>query len=80
MSRFHDFDQYVDAARRSWECPGVALSIVQRDAVLHHGVYGLRDVEQRLPMTAETRFAMASVTKSFTAMSVALLVDDGKLA
>ena len=80
MSRFHDFDRYVDAARRSWECPGVALSIVQRDAVLHRGVYGLRDVEQRLPMTAETRFAMASVTKSFTAMSVALLVDEGKLA
>ena len=79
MSRLHTFDQYVEAARQSWDCPGVALAIVKEDTILHQNVYGLRDVEQQLPMTADTRFAMASVTKSFAAMSVALLVDEGKL-
>ncbi|HZG68056.1 MAG TPA: serine hydrolase, partial [Herpetosiphonaceae bacterium] len=79
MSLFDAFDEYVEAAMRSWDCPGVALSIVKEETVLHHNVYGLRDVEQQLPMTEDTRFAMASVTKSFTAMSVALLVDEGKL-
>lgn len=79
MSRFHDFDQYVEEAMRSWHCPGVALAVVKEDAVLHQNSYGLRDVAQELPMTPDTRFAMASVTKSVTAMSAALLVDEGKL-
>jgi len=79
MNRFKDFDKYVEDAMQSWHCPGVALAIVKGDEVLHKKVYGLRDVENQLPMTEDTRFAMASVTKSFTAMSVALLVDEGKL-
>jgi CubicO group peptidase (beta-lactamase class C family) len=78
-SRFENYDQYVEAAMRSWHCPGVALSVIREDRVLHQNAYGLRDVEEQQPMTVDTRFAMASVTKSFTAMSVALLVDEGKL-
>lgn len=79
MNRFENFDKYVEDAMLSWHCPGVALAVVKGDEVLHQNVYGLRDVENHLPMTEDTRFAMASVTKSFTAMSVALLVDEGKL-
>jgi CubicO group peptidase (beta-lactamase class C family) len=79
MNRLEGFDQYVRDAMVSWHCPGVALAIVKKDDVLHQNVYGYRDIENQLPMTEDTRFAMASVTKSFTAMSVALLVDEGKL-
>ncbi len=79
MSRFNDYHQYVQDAMQSWNCPGVALAIVHGDDIVYQSVHGLRDVEHQLPMTGETRFAMASVTKSFTAMSVALLVDEGKL-
>jgi CubicO group peptidase (beta-lactamase class C family) len=79
MSRFNDFDQYIQEAMTSWHCPGVAIAVVKGDDILHQNVYGLRDIENDLPLTADTRFAMASVTKSFTAMSVALLVDEGKL-
>lgn len=79
MTRLEGFDRYIQDAMTSWHCPGVAISIVRGDEVLHRAAYGLRDVEAQLPMTEDTRFAMASVTKSFTAMSVALLVDQGKL-
>src|SRR5262249_17895711 len=74
-----NFGQYIEDAMQSWSCPGAAIAIVKGDQILHKQAYGLRDVEDKLPMTADTRFAMASVTKSFTAMSVALLVDEGKL-
>ncbi len=80
MSRLQDFDPYIEQAMQSWHCPGVALALVERDEVLHQGAYGWRDVEGQLPMTPDSRFAMASVTKSFTAMSVALLVDEGRMA
>lgn len=79
MSRLENYGQFIQEAMQSWHCPGAAVAVVKGDEVLHMGAYGLRDVESNLPMTQDTRFAMASVTKSFAAMSVALLVDDGKL-
>jgi CubicO group peptidase (beta-lactamase class C family) len=79
MNRFDDYNQYIKDAMQSWDCPGVALAVVRGEDVINQGVFGCRDVENSLPITEDTRFAMASVTKSFTAMSVALLVDDGKL-
>ena len=79
MSRFDDYNQYIQKAMQSWSCPGVAIAVVKGNDVIHQGVLGWHDVENHLPMAADTRFAMASVTKSFTAMSVAQLIDDGKL-
>lgn len=79
MARFAGFDRYIQDAMESWHCPGAAVAVVKGDEVLYKGAFGLRDIAQNLPMTDDTRFAMASVTKSFTAMSVALLVDEGKL-
>jgi len=80
MKSLENFDQYIESAMQSWHCPGAALAIIKGNDVLYQNVYGLRDVENKLPMTEDTRFAMASVTKSFTAMSAALLVDEGKLS
>jgi CubicO group peptidase (beta-lactamase class C family) len=79
MGRLEGFDHCIQNWMTSWHCPGAAVAIVKDDDVLFLNSYGLRDVEDHLPMTEDTRFAMASVTKSFTAMSVALLVDEGKL-
>lgn len=79
MSRLTDYNPYIQNAMQSWNCPGVAIAVLKGDDVLHQAVFGLRDVENQLPMTEATRFAMASCTKSFTAMSLALLVDEGKL-
>jgi len=73
------FDQFIQDAMASWHCPGVAVAVIKGDEILHQNAYGFLDVEEQISMTVHTRFAMASVTKSFTAMSVALLVDDGKL-
>lgn len=80
MSRLEEFDRYVQKSMASWHCPGTAVAIVKADELLYQNTHGLRDIENQLPLTEDTRFAMASVTKSFTAMSAALLVDEGKLA
>jgi CubicO group peptidase (beta-lactamase class C family) len=79
MTRLIDYNAYIQNAMQSWNCPGVAIAVIKGDDVLHQSVFGLRDVENKLPMTGDTRFAMASCTKSFAAMSLALLVDEGKL-
>lgn len=79
MNPFKDFDNYVENAMSSWHCPGAVVAVVKGDEVLHQGAYGLRDVEANLPMTLDTCSPIASVTKSFTAMCIALLVDENKL-
>ncbi|UVW34160.1 serine hydrolase [SAR92 clade bacterium H455] len=75
----NNFDQYINQALDDWHIPGAAVAVVKGNDVLHMGGYGLRDVEQGLPVSEHTRFPIASMTKPFTAMGAALLVDDGLL-
>ena len=74
-----DFDQTINQALEAWHIPGAALAVVKGEEVLHSGGYGLRDVEQGLPITENTRFPIASMTKPFTTFGAALLVDEGLL-
>ena len=64
MSRLENFGQYIEDSMISWHCPGVAVALIKGDDILHQRAYGLRDVDDQLPMTEHTRFAMASVTKT----------------
>lgn len=79
MKLMDNFDNYIEASMKSWHCPGVAIAVIKEDDILYKKAFGMADIENKLSMTDETRFAMASITKSFTAMSIALLVDENKL-
>lgn len=79
MDGFKDFDAHVREAMESWACPGAAIAVVRGDELVYEGAFGMRDISAGLAMTPDTRFPMASVTKSFIAMAAALLVDEGKL-
>lgn len=76
---YEQFDAYIRDTMASWHCPGVSIAVIRENEILYQNTFGFRDLEEKLPLTVDTRFAMASVTKSFTAMSAALLVDDGLL-
>ena len=73
------FDAYVTAALRTWKVPGLALAIVRNDSVIYAKGYGVRELGQSSPVTARTLFAIGSASKAFTAASIAMLVDEGKL-
>ena len=60
--------------------PGCAVGVVQDGRFLHRRGYGMADLERGVPLTSETVFYTGSVSKQFTAMSIALLVRDGKLS
>jgi len=72
-------DALIHQTLERWHVPGLALAVVSGDEVLHLTGYGQRDPTRGLPVTPETLFPIASMTKSFAAMSFGLLVDDGKL-
>jgi CubicO group peptidase (beta-lactamase class C family) len=70
---------FADFARRS-HVPGAAWGIIVDGQLAHSGVYGVRDVASKDPVRRETVFRIASMTKSFTAMAILKLRDDGKLS
>lgn len=74
-----DFRPFVEDILKQWQVPGVAIAIVQNNQTILCEGFGLRNVDQNLPVTPETVFSIASCTKAFTAMTLGLLVDEGKL-
>ena len=79
MKSLTHFDQIINQALQSWYIPGVAVAVVKGDKTLHMKGHGFRDLEQGLPITEHTRFPIASMTKPFTAMGSAILVEEGLL-
>ena len=73
------FDQFVDKVMKDWKVQGLSVAIVYKDKVVLSKGYGYRNVEQKLPVTDETLFAIGSCTKAFTAAGVCLLREDGLL-
>lgn len=59
--------------------PGVALVVVRDGKVILRRGYGLASVEHRVPVTPSTVFDVASVSKQFTGLAVAMLVSQGKI-
>jgi CubicO group peptidase (beta-lactamase class C family) len=60
--------------------PGASVSIVKDGKVLLSKAYGLADVEHDVPAATSTNFRLASVTKQFTATTVMMMIDRGKLS
>lgn len=60
--------------------PGAALLVVDRGEIICRKCYGLADLEADRPITTDTSFYLASISKQFTAIAIMLLVNDGRLS
>lgn len=74
-----DLDPLVNEAMAEWQVPGLALCVVRDGETNLLKVYGQRDVEAGLPVTVDTQFTLCSITKSFTAAGLGMLVDERRL-
>ncbi|HSP80166.1 MAG TPA: serine hydrolase domain-containing protein [Myxococcaceae bacterium] len=72
------FDALVRAELARETHVGLAVGVLHGDARWAKG-YGLRDQERGLPATPRTTWRMASITKSFTAVAILQLVEQGRL-
>lgn len=77
--RLEGFDTFINNIIDSWNAPGMAVAIVENGEVIFKEGFGYRNVENKLPVTPSTLFAIASVSKAFTTTAIAMLVDDGLL-
>ncbi len=74
-----DLGAVIEKALKDWQTPGLGLAVVKDGQVVLLEGFGLRDVENGLPVTSGTLFAIGSSTKAFTTYAMGLLVDEGKL-
>jgi CubicO group peptidase (beta-lactamase class C family) len=69
----------IFAALHSNNAPGAAVLVLKDGRPLFEREYGVADLRTLHPISAQTNFRLASLTKQFTATAVMLLVHDGKL-
>ena len=72
-------DSWVDLNMHKSHQPGLALGIVYDGELLWGKGYGVGDLDTQTPITLDTRFRIASITKTFTATGIMQLRDAGKL-
>src|ERR1700727_2398343 len=72
----------IDSLFSQWakpSSPGFAVGVVRNDSLIFSKGYGMANLEYGVPITPETIFHMASISKQFTAFSIVLLARQGKL-
>ncbi|MCJ7768921.1 MAG: beta-lactamase family protein, partial [Dehalococcoidales bacterium] len=74
---YPEIDDYIHQQMLVDNIPGLAVVVVQGDEIVYCKGFGISSVETNQPVTPQTIFDLASVSKSFTALGVLLLRDDG---
>ena len=78
-----DITKQVDKVFEKWDkpdSPGCALGVYQNGRIVYKHGYGMADLNDDVPITSATVFHVASMSKQFTATSVVLLAQQGKLS
>jgi CubicO group peptidase (beta-lactamase class C family) len=70
---------YIDRLIAQYNPQGAAVVIIQNGAIAEVRNYGYANTESKTPVTENTRFKVASISKTVTAYAVMQLVDQGKL-
>jgi CubicO group peptidase (beta-lactamase class C family) len=60
--------------------PGAAVMVIRDGEIVHQAGYGYANLEKQTPITADSAFRLASVSKQFTAMAIMVLAEDGALS
>jgi len=76
---FAKLEEFIFAKMSETKLPGLSAAIVRGDEVVWAKAFGFRDLERGLAATPHTLYGIGSVTKSFTALSIMQLAEQGKL-
>ena len=78
-----DPDKLVDEIFAAWNkpgTPGASIAVIEHGNLVFNKGYGIANLEYDIPITPETVFHVASVSKQFTAMAIVLLEQEKKLS
>ena len=72
-------DTFVQAKMKEGEIPGLSMAVLENGKIIYSKAYGYANLANASPVTADHKFQIGSITKSFTAVAVMLLVEEGKI-
>ena len=71
---------FINATRDSFHIPSISMAVIKGDEVIFQGSFGVRSTGgDGQAVDQNSLYAIASLSKAFTAASIGMLVDDGKL-
>jgi CubicO group peptidase (beta-lactamase class C family) len=73
------FDAHFIPFLKKWRVPGASLVVIKNNQVVVNRGYGWKDKASGTPITPESLFRIASVSKTFTAVTILKLIEEGKL-
>lgn len=83
MNKFSEalsrLDSFIQQKMQEYHTPGLAIAITNREQLLHISTYGKADIAANIPVTPETLFPIASISKSFTSIALLQLHEAGQL-
>lgn len=78
-SIFPEIDTIYQDYAQKHHIPGYSYGVILNGKLIHSGTGGVTDLTTKDPVTIHSMFRIASMTKSFTAMAILKLRDEGKL-
>jgi CubicO group peptidase (beta-lactamase class C family) len=79
-ARADNLDDFIQGELRKLHIPGLSVGIVKDGRVIREKGYGFANLELSVPASASTVYQIASITKTFTATAIMMLVQEGRLS
>ncbi|MHA1719923.1 MAG: serine hydrolase domain-containing protein [Promethearchaeota archaeon] len=77
--KIEQIESFLSEEMSKARVPGLSIGIIIDNKLAYVKGFGRRNIEKNLPMTANTLFGIGSVSKSFTALAIMQLVEQGKI-
>ena len=72
-------DTFINQLIKDFDVPGLSIGIVKDNSVIYSKGFGTKEIKTGNAVNKNTLFAIGSISKSFTALSLGILVDEGKI-
>lgn len=79
MDILKHLEELVSLNMKEWKVPGTCVAVIKDGSVILNRAFGYRNIKENLETSSDTLFAIASMSKAFTATALGILVDEGKL-
>jgi CubicO group peptidase (beta-lactamase class C family) len=77
---YYQLETQLDKIQREFSIPGVSIAVVKGNKIVYEFNSGLLNINKQDTVSNETVYPIASATKTFTAMGIGILLDQGKLS
>lgn len=72
-------EQLINKKLTEYNVPSLSIAVVKEEDIIYQECFGFRDLHHSLSPNPQTRYAIASLSKSMTALCLGILKDEGKI-